>query len=133
MESRMNIYVQHHGELNYDTINSYNGEEENFDERDAYSEGDDEKNDSYQNSEFKESDFDSQDIWSECDSSEDENMKTGYVGPLEDITNEAETGKFYRAYYSDKLGRSIIVMKPGYEVLLNLADSRLQEQRMVKE
>ena len=58
-----------------------------------------------------------------------------YVLPLcrEDITHEAETEKIYRAYYSDKLGRSIIVMKPSYEVLLNLADSCLQEQRMVKE
>ena len=180
MQSKMNIYVHHHGELNYDGINCYNGgivdvipkfdidllsfrdllefardykydlnslvyyqydghsfaegvmllydddsvrcmitkceaygeihlfvdhsgldplinakfsktqstnarEEENFDEGDSYSEGDDEKNDhdheSYQNSEFRESDFDSEDIWSECDSSEDENMKTGYVGP----------------------------------------------------
>ncbi|KAL8095130.1 hypothetical protein AgCh_036547 [Apium graveolens] len=33
----------------------------------------------------------------------------------EDIAHEAETGKIYRADYFDKHGRSVVVMRPGYE------------------
>ncbi|WOH06298.1 hypothetical protein DCAR_0625723 [Daucus carota subsp. sativus] len=33
----------------------------------------------------------------------------------EDIAHEAETGEIYRADYFDKHGRSIVVMRPGYE------------------
>jgi hypothetical protein len=34
----------------------------------------------------------------------------------EDIAHEAETGKIYRADYKDKLGRTVLVMRPGLEV-----------------
>jgi hypothetical protein len=33
----------------------------------------------------------------------------------EDIAHEAETGKIYRADYKDKLGRTVLVMRPGLE------------------
>nr|XP_009390581.2 PREDICTED: random slug protein 5-like [Musa acuminata subsp. malaccensis] len=33
----------------------------------------------------------------------------------DEIAHEAETGKIYRSSYSDKFGRSILVMRPGYE------------------
>nr|XP_017239157.1 PREDICTED: phosphatidylinositol transfer protein PDR16-like isoform X2 [Daucus carota subsp. sativus] len=33
----------------------------------------------------------------------------------EDIAYEAETGKVYRADYFDRLGRSVVVMRPGYQ------------------
>jgi hypothetical protein len=36
----------------------------------------------------------------------------------EDIAHEAETGKIYRADYKDKLGRTVLVMRPGLEVSL---------------
>lgn len=34
----------------------------------------------------------------------------------EDISQEAETGKIYRADYKDKLGRTVLVLRPGLEV-----------------
>ena len=34
----------------------------------------------------------------------------------EDIAKEAETGKIYRANYHDKLGRTVLVMRPGFQV-----------------
>ncbi|XVF30671.1 hypothetical protein REPUB_Repub16aG0078500 [Reevesia pubescens] len=33
----------------------------------------------------------------------------------EDIAHEAETGKIYRASYCDKLGRPVLVMRPGFQ------------------
>lgn len=33
----------------------------------------------------------------------------------EDIAHEAETGKIYRANYLDKFGRSVLVMRPGFQ------------------
>jgi len=33
----------------------------------------------------------------------------------EDIAHEAETGKIYRADYKDKLGRTVLVLRPGLE------------------
>ncbi|XVF42709.1 hypothetical protein PTKIN_Ptkin01aG0386100 [Pterospermum kingtungense] len=33
----------------------------------------------------------------------------------EDIAHEAETGKIYRANYRDKLGRPVLVMRPGFQ------------------
>jgi hypothetical protein len=36
--------------------------------------------------------------------------------PQEDISQEAETGKIYRADYKDKLGRTVLVLRPGLEV-----------------
>ncbi|KAK3159941.1 hypothetical protein QOZ80_1BG0053020 [Eleusine coracana subsp. coracana] len=33
----------------------------------------------------------------------------------EDISEEAETGKIYRADYKDKLGRTVLVLRPGLE------------------
>ncbi|XWS42760.1 hypothetical protein CRYUN_Cryun16bG0042000 [Craigia yunnanensis] len=33
----------------------------------------------------------------------------------EDIAHEAETGKIYRANYCDKLGRPVLVMRPGFQ------------------
>ncbi|KAL4324751.1 hypothetical protein GQ457_11G006150 [Hibiscus cannabinus] len=33
----------------------------------------------------------------------------------EDIAEEAETGKIYRANYCDKLGRAVLVMRPGFQ------------------
>ncbi|XP_022748325.1 random slug protein 5-like isoform X2 [Durio zibethinus] len=33
----------------------------------------------------------------------------------EDIAHEAETGKIYRPNYSDKLGRPVLVMRPGFQ------------------
>lgn len=33
----------------------------------------------------------------------------------EDIANEAETGKVYRADYLDKYGRTVLVMRPGFQ------------------
>ncbi|XWS58612.1 hypothetical protein CRYUN_Cryun08bG0049400 [Craigia yunnanensis] len=33
----------------------------------------------------------------------------------EDIAHEAETGKIYRAKYCDKLGRPVLVMRPGFQ------------------
>lgn len=38
----------------------------------------------------------------------------------EDVAHEAETGKIYRADYFDKHGRSVVVMRPGYEVDKNV-------------
>ncbi|XP_031391890.1 phosphatidylinositol transfer protein 3-like [Punica granatum] len=33
----------------------------------------------------------------------------------EDVAQEAETGKIYRASYCDKLGRTVLVMRPGFQ------------------
>ncbi|XP_038974149.1 uncharacterized protein LOC120105612 isoform X1 [Phoenix dactylifera] len=33
----------------------------------------------------------------------------------EDVAHEAATGKIYRADYSDKYGRSVLVMRPGFQ------------------
>ncbi|RRT38767.1 hypothetical protein B296_00048097, partial [Ensete ventricosum] len=34
----------------------------------------------------------------------------------EDVAREAETGKLYRANYLDKYGRTVLVMRPGFQV-----------------
>ncbi|KAL0453312.1 UNVERIFIED_CONTAM: Phosphatidylinositol transfer protein PDR16 [Sesamum latifolium] len=34
----------------------------------------------------------------------------------DDIAQEAETGKVYRANYQDKYGRAVLVMRPGFQV-----------------
>ncbi|XP_038977680.1 uncharacterized protein LOC120103993 isoform X2 [Phoenix dactylifera] len=34
----------------------------------------------------------------------------------EDVAHEAATGKIYRADYSDKYGRSVLVMRPGFQL-----------------
>lgn len=36
----------------------------------------------------------------------------------ENIAHEAETGKIYRANYCDKYGRTVLVMRPGFQVAL---------------
>ncbi|GLT49196.1 hypothetical protein SLA2020_227730 [Shorea laevis] len=33
----------------------------------------------------------------------------------EDVAHEAETGKIYRANYHDKVGRTVLVMRPGFQ------------------
>ncbi|KAH9706571.1 CRAL-TRIO domain-containing protein [Citrus sinensis] len=35
----------------------------------------------------------------------------------EDVAREAETGKLYRANFCDKLGRPVLIMRPGFQVV----------------
>ncbi|RZS22161.1 hypothetical protein BHM03_00054903, partial [Ensete ventricosum] len=35
----------------------------------------------------------------------------------EDVAREAETGKLYRANYLDKYGRTVLVMRPGFQMI----------------
>lgn len=34
------------------------------------------------------------------------------------IAHEAQTGKIYRANYCDKYGRTVLIMRPGFQVAL---------------
>jgi len=46
----------------------------------------------------------------------------------EDVANEAETGKIYRANYVDKYGRTVLVMRPGFQ---NTSSSKGQIKYLV--
>ncbi|KAK1365903.1 hypothetical protein POM88_041464 [Heracleum sosnowskyi] len=46
----------------------------------------------------------------------------------EDIAHEAETGKIYRADYFYKHGRSVVVMRPGYEMVKPIIDQKMYQK-----
>lgn len=38
----------------------------------------------------------------------------------EEVAKEAETGKIYRADYYDKCGRTVLILRPGFQVLASV-------------
>ncbi|XP_022718738.1 random slug protein 5-like isoform X3 [Durio zibethinus] len=48
-------------------------------------------------------------------STKDKSLSPAEQQAQEDIAHEAETGKIFRANYCDKLGRPVLVMRPGFQ------------------
>lgn len=49
-------------------------------------------------------------------------LVSSFILLQDDIAEEAETGKIYRADYKDKHGRTVLVLRPGLEVSLDTGD-----------